>query len=124
MQGGSVLWAKVDILTHLWTLNLLSRLLVLSACAGRYHSDRCAAIHVNMCVAQPSFTNPLHILQGINALLLPQLPLLLTSTEIQRVKVSKARSSAPALELSIPEFELAPLHVELHYVAGHLHLYC
>jgi hypothetical protein len=40
-----------------------------------------------MCVAQPSYTNPLHILQGINALLLPQLPLLLTSTEIQRVQV-------------------------------------
>jgi hypothetical protein len=53
----------------------------------RHHSDRCAAIHINMCVAQPNFYNPLHILQGLNALLLPQLPLLLTSTEIQRVQV-------------------------------------
>jgi hypothetical protein len=42
-----------------------------------------------MCVAQPSYTNPLHILQGLNALLLPQLPLLLTATEIERVQVSQ-----------------------------------
>lgn len=63
---------------------------------AKYHSARCAAIHLNMCVAQPSYTNPLHILQGVNALLLPQLPLLLTSTEIQRVQDMKKFQSREA----------------------------
>lgn len=34
-------------------------------------------------------TNPLHILQGLNAMLLPQLPLLLSSTDIKRVQVGR-----------------------------------
>lgn len=63
---------------------------------AKHHSDRCAAIHLNMCVAQPSYTNPLHILQGLNALLLPQLPLLLTATEIQRVQEMKRFQSREA----------------------------
>lgn len=72
----------------------------LSCC--RHHSDRCAAIHLNMCVAQPTYYNPLHILQGLNALLLPQLPLLLTSTEIQRVQVGghQQEGTCPSLDLT------------------------
>lgn len=66
------------------------------AAACRHHSDRCAAIHINMCVAAPSFTNPLHILQGLNAMLLPQLPLLLSSTDIQRVQVGGCRTRVDA----------------------------
>lgn len=57
---------------------------------------------MNMCVAQPSYTNPLHILQGINALLLPQLPLLLNSTEIQRVQVNGKQETNSLAGISAP----------------------
>jgi len=55
--------------------------------ARRHHSSTCAGIHINMCVTRPNLTNPMHLLQLINAFLLPSVPLLLTSSDIQRVQV-------------------------------------
>eukprot|EP00879_Flechtneria_rotunda_P002300 GHRR01002493.1.p1 GENE.GHRR01002493.1~~GHRR01002493.1.p1 ORF type:complete len:398 (+),score=95.95 GHRR01002493.1:154-1347(+) len=59
---------------------------VICRALARHHSSTCAAIHITMCMARPSFTNPLHLLQVANAALLPQFPLFLNSQELQRVK--------------------------------------
>lgn len=53
----------------------------------RYHTQSCVAAHINMCVARPSLTNSLHVLQLANAFLLPSLPLAISSVEMQRIQV-------------------------------------
>jgi len=40
-----------------------------------------------MCVAYPSYTNPIHLAQLLNTLLLPSVPLLLSAAEIRGVQV-------------------------------------
>eukprot|EP00878_Enallax_costatus_P000126 GHUV01000166.1.p1 GENE.GHUV01000166.1~~GHUV01000166.1.p1 ORF type:complete len:398 (+),score=108.50 GHUV01000166.1:2289-3482(+) len=50
---------------------------------AKHHTATCAAIHINMCVARPSFMNPRHLLQLANVALLPQLPVFLNSFEMR-----------------------------------------
>jgi pimeloyl-ACP methyl ester carboxylesterase len=50
---------------------------------AKYHSSTCAAIHINMCLARPSLSNPFHLLQLANVALFPRLPLFLNASEIQ-----------------------------------------
>ncbi|KAI8469153.1 MAG: putative hydrolase [Monoraphidium minutum] len=57
---------------------------------AKSHAPRCAAVHVNMCVATPSFTSPWHIVQIANIALAPSLPLALTADEMKGVQDMRA----------------------------------
>jgi len=54
-------------------------------------------IHINMPLAMPSLSNPLHLLQLANSLLAPSVPLLLSAKEIQGLQVGAWRREGDRL---------------------------
>jgi hypothetical protein len=69
----------------MWDADCMLTFLVVCCCSN--HRDTCVGIHINMPLAMPSLSNPLHLLQLANALLAPSVPLLLSAQELQALQV-------------------------------------